>query len=96
MDYPKRTKSTKKILQLKTKQQTQKEQETILKLGGAGDGIRARDLWTKGVWPVCSPDYESGALARLGYPGKKGFRIFLMPMASFKFILGCGIEDWGE
>jgi hypothetical protein len=38
---------------------------------GAGSGIRARDFWT---WAfghhLCSPDYESGALARLGYPGK--------------------------
>ena len=37
---------------------------------GAGSGIRARDFWT---WAfglhLCSPDYESGALARLGYPG---------------------------
>ena len=38
-------------------------------LDGAGGGIRARDLWTMGVWHPCSPDYESGALARLGYPG---------------------------
>jgi hypothetical protein len=34
-------------------------------------GIRARDFWTLGAFvPLCcSPDYESGALARLGYPG---------------------------
>ena len=34
-------------------------------------GIRARDFWTLGalVPSCCSPDYESGALARLGYPG---------------------------
>jgi hypothetical protein len=35
---------------------------------------RGRDssprLLDRGVWPYCSPDYESGALARLGYPGK--------------------------
>ena len=37
---------------------------------GAGGAIRARDLWTGAVGPHCSPDYESGALARLGYPGK--------------------------
>ena len=36
---------------------------------GAGGGIRARDFWTQGVGLRCSPDYESGALARLGYPG---------------------------
>ena len=48
---------------------------SVKEMGGAGDGIlaifqlRARDLWTKGVWPCRSPDYESGALARLGYPG---------------------------
>ena len=36
---------------------------------GAGDGIRARDLWTWALGHSCSPDYESGALARLGYPG---------------------------
>jgi hypothetical protein len=36
---------------------------------GAGDGIRARDLWTWALGHLCSPDYESGALARLGYPG---------------------------
>jgi hypothetical protein len=50
---------------------------TLMKLyffpeGSAGGGIRARDFWTSGahVAPFsCSPDYESGALARLGYPG---------------------------
>ena len=40
-----------------------------LKMCGAGGAIRARDLWTGAVGPHCSPDYESGALARLGYPG---------------------------
>ena len=40
-------------------------------LVGAGGGIRARDFWTLGALcpGYCSPDYESGALARLGYPG---------------------------
>ncbi len=28
-----------------------------------------------GAWPLCSPDYESGALARLGYPGKTLLRL---------------------
>ncbi len=40
----------------------------------AGGGIlafefRARDFWTLGAWHLCSPDYESGAQTRLGYPG---------------------------
>ena len=54
--------------------------------GGAGGGIRARDFWT---WAfghhLCSPDYESGALARLGYPGNK-FSVILIAKASFKSI----------
>ncbi|HXX87332.1 MAG TPA: hypothetical protein VEH86_02670 [Candidatus Acidoferrum sp.] len=32
-------------------------------------GIRARDIWFMGKAPVETPDYESGAQARLGYPG---------------------------
>ena len=35
---------------------------------GAGGGIRARDFWAP-ILGDCSPDHESGAIARLGYPG---------------------------
>jgi len=57
--------------------QTSKTKRSPKHKSGAGSGIlalfklRARDFWT---WAfghhLCSPDYESGALARLGYPGK--------------------------
>ena len=34
----------------------------------AGGGIRTRDFWAP-LLEMCSPDHESGALTRLGYPG---------------------------
>jgi hypothetical protein len=36
------------------------QKELEMWLFGAGGGIRARDLWTMGVWHPYSPDYESG------------------------------------
>ena len=47
-------------------------------LSGAGGGIRARDFWFRTLAPFKSPDYESGALARLGYPGVCDFSILIM------------------
>jgi len=47
----------------------------IHEMVGAGGAIlasfrlRARDLCDQGIFAPFSPDYESGALARLGYPG---------------------------
>ncbi len=52
-------------------------------LVGAGGGIRARDFWTQGVGHRCSPDYESGALARLGYPGIILINLPLSPAANY-------------
>lgn len=46
----------------------------IVGLGGAGGGSRARDFWAP-VWEICSPDHESGAITRLGYPGLLSFAI---------------------
>jgi hypothetical protein len=43
---------------------------------GAGGAIRARDLCDQGTCPLFSPDYESGALARLGYPGPRIAAVF--------------------
>ena len=34
-----------------------------------GAGFEPATSGLKACAPVCSPDYESGALARLGYPG---------------------------
>ena len=52
-------------------------------LVGAGGGIRARDFWTQGVGHRCSPDYESGALARLGYPGITTSKLPFLPAAYY-------------
>ena len=43
-----------------------KKLEMRLLVPGAGFEPATSGL---GVWHPCSPDYESGALARLGYPG---------------------------
>ncbi len=38
------------------------------KVKSAGGGSRARDFWATKL-EICSPDHESGAITRLGYPG---------------------------
>ncbi len=56
------------------KKQTPKPVQTFkidygLKKLGAGGGSRARDFWAPNFLGDCSPDHESGAITRLGYPG---------------------------
>jgi hypothetical protein len=43
---------------------------------GAGGGSRARDFWAPNLGD-CSPDHESGAITRLGYPGLLFFAILI-------------------
>ena len=59
---------------------------------GAGGGIlayfqlRARDFWFKAHSPFETPDYESGALARLGYPGKSPLFLAAESISLFSII----------
>ena len=42
-----------------------------------GAGFEPATSGPLGVCPFCSPDYESGALARLGYPGGPTLAIWI-------------------
>lgn len=44
-------------------------EKNSIDLIGAGGGSRARDFWAPILLGDCSPDHESGAITRLGYPG---------------------------